>query len=99
MGAVLSLGIVSILAIALVAAASLIGHILGGYRPETQTALAISNANRNPGLALLIATFNFNLEVVKPVIISYVLISGIITTVYNQQMKRRIAQAITSKAN
>ncbi|MDM9383877.1 bile acid:sodium symporter [Chlorogloeopsis sp. ULAP01] len=100
LGVVLSLGIVSISAIALVAAASLlIGYILGDSTPETQTALAISNASRNSSLALLIAAFNFNAEEIKPAIISYVLISGIIAFVYNQQMKRRIAQAKISQAN
>ncbi len=94
LGIFIHLGIVSILAIAVMAVASLlIGHVLGTPIPETQITLAISNATRNPGLALLIGVSDFTEEGIKPAIISYVLISAIIVAVYNQQMKRRIAQA------
>ena len=46
-----------VLAIATVTALALAaGHLLGGPDPATRTAVAISSAIRNPGLALLVAT-------------------------------------------
>ena len=48
-----------VLAIATVTALALAaGHLLGGPDPATRTAVAISSAIRNPGLALLVATLN-----------------------------------------
>jgi BASS family bile acid:Na+ symporter len=56
---VLEAGLRIALAIAIVTAlALLVGHTVGGPEPGTRTAVAISSAARNPGLALLVATLN-----------------------------------------
>ena len=49
----------SAVAVVLVTACALaVGHLLGGPVPATRTAVAITSAARNPGLALLVASLN-----------------------------------------
>ncbi|MCL4798092.1 MAG: hypothetical protein KJ025_00790 [Burkholderiales bacterium] len=63
-------------AIVLTTAAALgLGHALGGPEPATRTAVAITSAARNPGLALLVATLNSAPPAVKTTVLAYLVIS------------------------
>ena len=65
------------LAIAIVTAlALLVGHTLGGPGPGTRTAVAISSAARNPGLALLVATLNRAAPEVGATVLVYLVVAG-----------------------
>ncbi|HEY9648012.1 MAG TPA: hypothetical protein V6C88_16675 [Chroococcidiopsis sp.] len=90
--AVFNAGILALLAIALITIASLaIGHFLAGPDPETRATLAIANATRNPGLALVITVANFTKADVVPIVIVYALISAVIAAIYNRRYKRLLA--------
>ena len=83
----LNAGIFSILAITLMAAASLaIGHFLGGKDPTIRAALAIANTNRNAGLALVITVLNFTKAEIAPINIVYALISALAAVIYNNYL-------------
>lgn len=58
------------------------GHLLGGPNPETSTAVAISSAARNPGLALLVATLNPAPPEVGAVIMAHLLVSALAIAPY-----------------
>lgn len=65
------------LAIVLVTAlALLVGHALGGPEPGTRTAVAISSAARNPGLALLVATLNRASPQVGATVLAYLVVAA-----------------------
>jgi predicted Na+-dependent transporter len=53
-----------------------VGQLLGGPEPGTRTAVAITAAARNPGLALLVASLNNAASPVYAVIVAYLLISA-----------------------
>lgn len=79
------------LPIALTTAAALaVGHLLGGPEPATRTAVAITSALRNPGLALLVATFNGWPPVIMGTVLAYVLVTVSIVVPY-VMWRRRIA--------
>jgi BASS family bile acid:Na+ symporter len=52
-----------------------IGHLLGGPEPATRTAVAISSAARNPGLALLVAALNSASDAIQGTVLAYLVIS------------------------
>lgn len=54
-----------------------VGHLLGGPDPATRTAVAISSAARNPGLALLVATLNAAPPEVTATILAYLIVSAL----------------------
>lgn len=58
------------------------GHALGGPEPATRTAVAISSAARNPGLALMVATLNPAPPEVGAVIMTYLLVSAVTIAPY-----------------
>lgn len=90
---ILESGIVSILAITLVAAIALIiGHLLGGPELSFQSASAVACVARNIGLALMVATINNKLLLVLPTIVGYMIIGSIVAIPYSVWMKKRIAQ-------
>lgn len=71
------------LASALVTVLALVaGHGLGGPDPATRTAVAISSAARNPGLALLVATLNPAPPEVRAAVMTHVLVSAILIAPY-----------------
>jgi bile acid:Na+ symporter, BASS family len=92
---VLNAGILPLLAIVLVAAASLaIGHFLGGADPSDRATLAIANATRNPGLALVITVLNFTKAEILPTVIVYALVSAIAVALYHNRYKRTLTSAV-----
>ncbi|MBL0141646.1 MAG: hypothetical protein IPP91_06155 [Betaproteobacteria bacterium] len=66
------------------------GYLLGGPDPATRTAMAISSAARNPGLALLVATLNSASPVITATILSYLVVS-VLTAVPFVMWRRRAA--------
>jgi BASS family bile acid:Na+ symporter len=63
-------------AAALITGAALaVGHLLGGPEPATRTAVAITSAARNPGLALLVAAVNAAPPAINAAILAYLLVS------------------------
>jgi BASS family bile acid:Na+ symporter len=81
--AVLGGGLRIAVAIVLVTAcALLIGHLLGGPEPATRTAVAITSAARNPGLALLVATLNEASPEVGRTVLAYLLVSAVTIVPY-----------------
>lgn len=67
-----------------------IGHALGGPDPGTRTAVAISSAARNPGLALLVAALNRAPPEITATILAYLLVSAA-TLVPYVAWRRRVA--------
>jgi BASS family bile acid:Na+ symporter len=79
-----------VLAIATVTVlAMLAGYGLGGPDGETRTAVAVSAALRNPGLALLVATLNAAAPGVGATIFAYVVVSGLIVVAFVAARRRR----------
>jgi BASS family bile acid:Na+ symporter len=58
------------------------GHVLGAPDGDTRTAVAVSSALRNPGLALLVASSNHAPREVTSTILAYVLCAAVIVTLY-----------------
>ncbi len=63
-------------------AALAVGHLLGGPNPATRTAVAISTALRNPGLALLAAALNSAPPGVKATILTCLVVTALTVTPY-----------------
>jgi BASS family bile acid:Na+ symporter len=72
-----------------VAVSIAIGHWLGPRDPEEQTTLAIESAARHPGLAMTIAALNFNPQKTLPVLVPYLVVFMVVTTIYLQWRKWR----------
>ena len=76
-------GAATITAMVLTTAAALAaGHLLGGPTATTRTAVAITSAARNPGLALLVATVNNASPAIIATVLAYVLVSLLVITPY-----------------
>lgn len=74
---------------AFVAAALAIGHALGGRDPNERTVFALESASRNLGLALFIASVLVGEKVALPILVPYVVVFLIVTTVYLRLLRRR----------
>jgi len=70
-----------------------VGQRLGGTDPATQTAVAISSAMRNAGLALLVATANAASPGIVATVLAYVVVSALIVLPYVAWRRRRSIQA------
>ena len=68
-----------------------IGHAMGGPHPQTRTAVAISCAVRNPGLALVVATVNNASATVTATVIAYLVISALTVLPYAFWRRRSAA--------
>jgi len=83
-------GVQVLLAIALTTGAALaVGHVLGGPEPAMRTAVAITSAARNPGLALLVATQNQAPPAIVATILAYLVVSVITIGPYVAWRRRR----------
>ncbi|MBI5545261.1 MAG: bile acid:sodium symporter [Deltaproteobacteria bacterium] len=74
-------------------AALAVGELLGGGSPTQRAALALESAARNPGLALLIATLNFDRRRSLAVLLPYLIVSVTLVSVYTRWRVRRLAAA------
>ena len=91
---ILKVGIVTLAAVVLfVAAAIVIGHVLGGPEPETRLTVALANSTRNTGLALALVTMNFEEPgAILVVLASIALVAFIADAVYANVYRKQIAQ-------
>jgi BASS family bile acid:Na+ symporter len=64
------------------------GHALGGPDPATRTAVGISSAARNPGLALTVATLNAAPPAITATILAYIVIAALTLIPYVGWRKR-----------
>jgi len=81
------------LVMAVVIAASIgIGHGLGPKDQQDRTTLAIESAARHPGLAMTIAALNFSPNKALPVLIPYLVVFAILSTMYLHWRKRHIPE-------
>jgi BASS family bile acid:Na+ symporter len=64
------------------------GQLLGGPEPGTRTAVAITAAARNPGLALLVASLNNAPSLIYAVIVAYLLVSAFTVIPYVMWRRR-----------
>jgi BASS family bile acid:Na+ symporter len=80
----------TILALAAFAAVgTLVGHLLGGHRPEERGVLALACGSRHPGIALAIAHVNFpDDRNLLPAILLYLIIGALVAAPYLQWIRR-----------
>lgn len=67
-----------------------VGHLLGGPEPATRTAVAITSALRNPGLALLVAAVNAAPLAITGTVLAYALVAVVVVVPY-AMWRRRVA--------
>ena len=81
-------------AVALITGGALaVGHLLGGPEPATRTAVAITSAARNPGLALLVAAVNAAQPGVNAAILAYLVVSVLVVVPYVAWCRRTGARS------
>jgi BASS family bile acid:Na+ symporter len=98
-GLLLKMDLWSYFVMAVVVAASIaIGHWLGPRDAEERTTLAMESAAHHPGLAMTIAALNFSPEKALPVLIPYLIVFMVVTTIYLQWRKRHAAERSTKPA-
>jgi bile acid:Na+ symporter, BASS family len=68
----------------------MVGHCMGGPKPDHAVVLAIACANRNPGIAISIAVANFPAENFGATIVLYAILVGIVSKPYIDWQKRRL---------
>ena len=68
----------------------LVGHVLGGPERDHSVVLAIACANRNPGIAIGIASANFPAESFGATVILYALLIGVVTKPYVNRQRRLV---------
>jgi BASS family bile acid:Na+ symporter len=78
-----------IAAVALAVGGVFIGHLLGGPEPGSRGVVAVASAMRFPALALVLAAALPRGHEVIPVVIVYVAVAFVATTVYGMIMARR----------
>lgn len=67
-----------------------VGHVMAGPERDRSVVLAIACANRNPGIAIAIASQNFPTESFGPTVILYALVVGVVSIPYVNWQKRRL---------
>jgi BASS family bile acid:Na+ symporter len=68
-----------------------LGHVLGPCDPQERTTLAMESGARNFGLAMTIGVLNFSAERALPVLIPYIILFVIISTLYLKWRARQTA--------
>lgn len=90
---VLTAGVIPVLAAILLATASLVtGHVLGGPEPEGRLTLAIANNTRNAGLAMALATMNFQDLGILGAIAPYAVFAAIAGSIYTALYEKKLTQ-------
>ena len=87
---------------AFVATGLLVGHVLGGPEPENRVVLGLATASRHPGIAIALAQSAFPAEkLVAPAVLSYLLVSALVSAVYLRWTKHAAApspEGVTRRA-
>ena len=90
---VLTAGVVPVIGAILFATACLIiGHFLGGPAPESRLTIAVANSTRNAGLALAIATDNFQDPGILSAIATYAVFSSVSGSIYSNLYQKKLAR-------
>ena len=90
-----AIGSGAVVAMAIVTAAGLaIGHLLGGPDPDDALVLALSTACRHPAIALTIASTNYPDQQFAPLILLYLIVSGIVGLPYLKWRARAAPRAV-----
>ena len=71
-----------------------LGHVLGPRDAQERTTLAIESGERNTGLAMTIGVLNFSAERTMPVMIPYIVLYIIISTLYLKWRERHTAAGL-----
>jgi BASS family bile acid:Na+ symporter len=75
------------------------GHLLGGGDYRDRSALAVAAATRHPGLAMMMASANFQDRQVSAVILVFLLTGLVVVAVYHQVVKRIGRATVHSSAH
>jgi BASS family bile acid:Na+ symporter len=84
--------------VAIVGAAILAGHLLGGPDPDDRTALAVASATRHPGIALLIGKTSFPAAPVAPAVLLFLIVGLLAALPYQVWSKKRLAERLRVSA-
>jgi BASS family bile acid:Na+ symporter len=91
----IALGARSLLAVlAFVAAAILVGHLLGAPPPSFRPALAAALAMRFPAPAFVLAKLNGILGPIAPVILAYLILGGLLLGLYDKLLRKYDGMAL-----
>lgn len=74
-----------------VLAGFVVGHLLGGPKPEHASVLALSTASRHPAIALAVASANYPGEQFAPTLILYLLVCTLMAIPYVRWQRSRSA--------
>jgi len=68
----------------------LIGHFVGGPKPENRAGLAMATASRHPGIAIALSVANFPEEKLAiPAVLLYLLVNVLVSIPYHMWTKRQ----------
>jgi len=74
----------------------LIGHFVGGPKPENRTGLALATASRHPGTAIALAVANFPEEKLAiSAVLLYLLVNILVSIPYHILTKRKTQEVVT----
>ena len=74
----------------------LIGHFVGGPKPENRAGLAMATASRHPGIAIALAVANFPEEKLAiPAVLLYLLVNVLVSIPYQIWTKRKTQEVVT----
>jgi len=77
----------------------LIGHFVGGPKPENRTGLALATASRHPGIAIALAVANFPEEKLAiSAVLLYLLVNALVSIPYQIWTKRQAHEVGEVKA-
>ena len=74
----------------------LIGHFVGGPKPENRAGLAMATASRHPGIAIALAVANFPEEKLAiSAVLLYLLVNALVSIPYHILTKRKTQEVVT----
>jgi BASS family bile acid:Na+ symporter len=73
----------------------LIGHFVGGPKPENRAGLAMATASRHPGIAIALSVANFPEEkLAVPAVLLYLLVNALVSIPYHLWTTKRQAEEV-----
>ena len=81
---------------AFVLAGLVIGHLVGGPKPENRAGLAMATVSRHPGIAIALSIANFPEEKLAiPAVLLYLLVNVLVSIPYQIWTKRKTQEVVT----
>ena len=81
---------------AFVLAGLVIGHLVGGPKPENRAGLAMATVSRHPGIAIALSVANFPEEKLAiPAVLLYLLVNVLVSIPYQIWTKRKTQEVVT----